>query len=74
MYLKYNQANEELDAIKQLETIKQISYNHNQDMYRPKEILLSLKNLLNYQQHDMTNVDEYKELSNRKAVLVLMSQ
>ena len=39
-YPDYNQANEESDAIKLLEIIRQISYNHDQEMYRPKVILL----------------------------------
>ena len=68
-YPDYNQANEESDAIKLLKIIKQISYNHDREMYRPRAILLSLKSLLSCQQHDMTNIDYYEELSNLKAVL-----
>ena len=68
-YLNYNQANQEYDAIKLLEIIKQISQNHNKEMYRSKAIQLSFKSLINCQQHDMTNIDYYKELRNNKAVL-----
>ena len=76
MYPAYNQANEESDAIKVLKIIKQISYNHDQEMCRLKAILLllSLKSILSCQQHDMTmsNIDYCKELTDRKAVLTSM--
>ena len=71
-YPNYNQANEESDAIKLLRIIKQISYNHDQEIYRPKAILLSFKSLLNCQQHDMTSIDYYKELNNLKTMLASM--
>ena len=50
-YPRYDQVNEESDAIKLLKIIKQISYNRDHKMCRPRAILSSLKSLLNCRQH-----------------------
>ena len=56
-YPEYNQAKKDFDPIKLLKIMQQILHNYDQEIYKPRAILLLIKSLLNCQQHEMIKIE-----------------
>ena len=68
-YPEYVLANDESNVIFLAEIIRKICYQHDREMYKSQAILLSLKALINYLQHNTSNIDYFEKMRDQKEVL-----
>ena len=68
-YPEYFKANNESNVISLVQTIRKICYRDDWEMYKSQAILFSLKGLIDWLQHDMTNIDYWKKMRDQKDVL-----
>ena len=52
-----------------LETIYTIYYKHDRKIYKSQTILFSLKVLINCQQHNMTNINYWEKMRDKRDVI-----
>ena len=73
IYPKYEVANDQSDVIALAEIIRKICYQHYREMYKPQDILFSVKGLLTYLQHDSSNIGYFEKMRVQKEVLISIS-